>query len=100
MHTVSYKEELKMPETKLILWIVYDIFMFGTGGISLLNSFLANVDNAEKVVIFLIFATMGLYRIRILHHSSKRKRLENEEFEAIIKERKEKMNKVNGRPRK
>lgn len=81
MHSIDYKEQFKMPETKLILWIVYDIFMVGFGGISLLNSFMVHVNDVEKVIIFLLFLTMGLYRIRILHHASKRKKLENESLE-------------------
>lgn len=81
MHSIRYKEELKMPETKIILWIIYDIFMVGFGGISFLNSFMVHVSDIERIIVFLVFLTMGLYRIRILHHTSKRKKLENESLE-------------------
>lgn len=100
MHSVSYQEKSKMPETKLILWFVYDVFLVGFGGITLLNSLFVHIADIERIIVFMIFATMGIYRIRILHHSSKRKRLENEELEATIRERKEKLNKKNNLPKK
>lgn len=92
MHSVRYKEKFEMPETKIILWIVYDIFMVGFGGISLLNSFMLHVSDVERVIVFLVFLTMGLYRIRILHHTSKRKKLENESMQMDNQIKKSKLN--------
>lgn len=84
-------QDKRMQEGKLILWLIYDIFTVGMGSVSLLNSFLIQVNDAEKIIVFLLFVTMAGYRIRILHHASKRKRLENKEYELEIEERKRKL---------
>lgn len=80
MHVINRENEhiWKMPEVKFILWLVYDITWIGLGGVSLVNVFWENVNDIEKIVIFLLFAIMAIYRIAGLHQDIKKKRLDNE----------------------
>lgn len=81
MHLIDNSNEhiTKMPEVKLILWIVYDVTWAGMGVVSFLNTIWLNVNEAEKIIIFLLFVIMGVYRIINLHHETEKKRLDNQQ---------------------
>ncbi len=93
MHHITSKNNSEMPEMKFILWVAYDITWFGLGGLSLLNTLFQNVDEIEKVIIFLMFMGMGIFRMIKMYHTNEEKRLNNEQLKLDIEKRKREMNK-------
>jgi hypothetical protein len=93
MHSVGYSKRSEMPEIKFIAWIIFDVTWVGLGGVSLLNTFFASVDQFEKIVIFLMFIAMGIFRMIKMHHSNEEKRLTNEQLKLDIKKQKREMDK-------
>lgn len=79
MHSVGYSKRSEMPETVKILWLVFDVTWLGLGGISFLNTFLAYVNDIERLIVFLLFICMGIFRLIKMHHSNEEKRLANED---------------------
>lgn len=80
MHVADNKNESiwKMPETVKILWTFFDITWVGLGGVSLLNTFFQSVNEVEKMIVFLMFVAMGIFRMIKMHHMNEEKRLNNQ----------------------
>lgn len=91
MHSAGYSKRSEMPEIKLIAWIIFDVTWVGLGGISLLNTVLTATNEVEKIIIFLMFVAMGVFRMIKMHHSNEEKRLTNEQLKLDIKRRKKEM---------
>lgn len=88
MHSLSSSKRSEMPEIKFIAWIIFDVTWVGLGGVSLLNTFFASVNEIEKIIIFLMFIGMGIFRMIKMHHMNEEKRLNNQQKKIEIEQMK------------
>lgn len=79
---------------KLYTWMAYDIWLCGliiyNWVVMQIQAFANALDSVEKMILTLCTVVFAGYRIYILHLEAKKKKLETEEMEYDLKEKKTK----------
>src|ERR1044072_2799904 len=87
VHTKNNKNEKVI---KLYTWIAYDLWLYGLityNWLAQIQSVITSIDIIEKAILTSCTVVFAAYRIYILHLDAKKKKLENEEKEMDISER-------------